>query len=338
MVAEAKLVDRLTRHQLYVQSFGGGQVKKALPVLRQLARDLRRRIAGSDATDFQMGRMMTLERDIQEIVSQAAAGIQARLDLDDFATQEVQFTQRLMGAAVAVDLGEGIAPETIRAIVSQRRMNLVAGDAVKRLTIREAFNELAGNAGLEAMRVVQAGVIEGRTQQQMAREVAGLIETRTRRQAETVIRTATNHIGNIARDEVYAANSDILDGEKWLSTLDGATTLLCQGRDGRVYPVGSGPRPPGHYGCRSVMLPIVKPEYRIAAQGERASMDGPVDNRTTYGGWLKKQPADFQDDVLGPERAKLFRSGKVSIDKFTDDMGRTLSLDELAAREGLTLS
>ncbi len=66
-------------------------------------------------------------------------------------------------------------------------------------------------------------------------------------------------------------------------------------------------------------------------------MDGPVSNQVTYGGFLKRQSKEFQNDVLGPRRAELFRSGKLRIDQFTDDMGRTLTLDELAARYDLTM-
>jgi hypothetical protein len=66
-------------------------------------------------------------------------------------------------------------------------------------------------------------------------------------------------------------------------------------------------------------------------------MDGPVDSRTTYGGFLKRQSKEFQDDVLGPRRGGLFRSGKVKIDQFVDDMGRSLSLDELVARYDITM-
>jgi hypothetical protein len=82
---------------------------------------------------------------------------------------------------------------------------------------------------------------------------------------------------------------------------------------------------------------VIKEQYRLAQVGDRASMNGPVDSRVTYGGWLKRQPKEFQDDVLGPRRAALFRSGKLRIDQFVDDMGRSLTLDELAARYDLTM-
>jgi hypothetical protein len=338
MTSHIKLLERLIRHQIYVQRFGGSQVKKALPILRALARDLRKRIQSGDATEFQMGRMAALEADIRLIVTNAVSDIQGELDLEDFATQEVAFTQQLLGAAVTVDLAEGTTPDIVRAVVTQRQMQLVSGDTVKRLTVRQAFDEFAEAAALDAMRVVQAGVIEGRTQAQMARGVAELVQTRSRRQAETVVRTATNHIGGAARNEVYAANADILEGERVVSTLDGRTTLLCMGEDGKLYPVGKGQMFPAHYGCRTLRVPVVKEKYRLAVQGERASMDGPVSNQLTYGGFLKRQSVEFQNDVLGEERAKLFRSGKLTIDKFTDDRGRVLSLKELEDRYDITMA
>ncbi|USZ48125.1 minor capsid protein [Halomonas sp. DN3] len=338
MTAELKLLERLIRHQVMIQRLSSGQIKRALPILRQLAKDLRARIAAGDATEFAMGRMLTLERDIQVLVTEATDSIQQQLELEAFATQEIDFTQRLLGAAVTVDLAQGINTDMVAAVTTRRQLTLVSGDTVKRLTVPQMFDELSTAVGRDALRTVQAGVIEGRTQQDMARDVARMVTTRSRRQAETVIRTAVNGIGGAARNEVFAANSDIIEGEKWTSTLDGRTTPVCRSRDGEVYPLGQGPRPPAHYGCRSLMRPVIKEQYRLAQVGDRASMNGPVDSRVTYGGWLKRQPKEFQDDVLGPRRAALFRSGKLRIDQFTDDMGRALTLDELAARYDLTMS
>ena len=65
-------------------------------------------------------------------------------------------------------------------------------------------------------------------------------------------------------------------------------------------------------------------------------MGGPVSAKTTYNAWLGKQSDEFQNEVLGPERAKLFRGG-MNVDKFTDDQGKTISLAQLTALEGMTL-
>ena len=338
MTADIKLLERLIRHQILVQRFSGSQIKAALPVIRQLAKDLRKRIAAADATEFQMGRMVTLERDIQLLVATATGNIQQTLSLEDFAVQEAEFTQKLLGASVSIDLAEGLDLDAVRAITTRRQLRLVNGDTIKQMTIPQMWDEFSEAAGRDAMRVVQAGVLEGKTSQQMARGVAELVTTRSRRQAETVVRTAVNGIGGAARNDVYAANSDILEGERVVSTLDGRTTLLCMGEDGKLYPVGRGQMFPAHYGCRTLRVPVIKEQYRIVVQGERASMDGPVSNQLKYGGFLKRQSVEFQNDTLGPRRAELFRSGKIKIDQFTDDLGRTLSLDELAARYDLTMS
>lgn len=332
------IIEALVRHQVFIQRYGGSAVKRALPILRQLARDLRDRIEGGALTEFQAARTAALEQDIRSIIATATADIEALMDVDDFAQHEVEFATKVLGASVAVDLAPTITPEQLRAVTTRSLMTLVSGEKVKRLTMRQAFDEFAEGVGRDALRVVQTGVLEGKTQQQMARGVAQIVTTRSRQQAESLVRTSTNHIGSIARNTVYHANADILEGERWISTLDGRTTLICAGRDRTVYPLGQGPRPPAHFGCRSIMIPVVKEQYRIEALGERASMDGPLDNRTTYGGWLRQQSKEFQDDVLGPKRAELFRSGKVGIDRFTDDLGRTLTLDELRAREGLALA
>jgi len=332
------IIEALVRHQIFIQRYGGSAVKRALPILRQLARDLRDRIEGGRLTEFQAGRAAGLEADIRTLIATATADIEGLLEIDEFTQHEVDFANKVLGAAVAVDLAPAISPDQLRAVTTRSLMTLVSGDNVKRLTLRQAFDEFAQGVGRDALRVVQAGILEGKTQQQMARGVSELVTTRSRQQAESLVRTATNHIGSIARNTVYQANADILEGERWISTLDGRTTLICAGRDREVYPLGQGPRPPAHFGCRSIMVPVVKEQYRIQVLGERASKFGPVDNRTTYGGWLRQQSKEFQDDVLGPKRAALFRSGKVSIERFTDDLGRTLTLDELRAREGLALA
>jgi hypothetical protein len=38
----------------------------------------------------------------------------------------------------------------------------------------------------------------------------------------------------------------------------------------------------------------------------------------SYYEWLKQQPAAFQDKAIGPVRAKLFREGGLSIERFSE--------------------
>jgi len=63
-------------------------------------------------------------------------------------------------------------------------------------------------------------------------------------------------------------------------------------------------------------------------------MNGKVPEATTYHQWIKKQSAADQKEFLGPTRYKLWKSGKVKLDKFVND-GQLLTLDELKVREKL---
>jgi hypothetical protein len=69
------------------------------------------------------------------------------------------------------------------------------------------------------------------------------------------------------------------------------------------------------------------------ARKRMRELTGIVPARTTYGEFLKRQSAQFQNDVLGPTRAALFRKGGLSLDSFVDRSGREIPLSELAKFE-----
>lgn len=338
MSTQGYLIDSLTRHQIFLQRFAGGQVKEALPVLRKMARDIRAALRRQDLTDFQTARLIALEIDIAAITGAAGVELRALMtgNMTEFATYEAEFTQRLLQGAVTVELA-GVSTVALGAAVARAPMTLVSGKKTIQTTFAGIFDVFAAGAARETMTAVQAGITAGQNNDAIVRAVMGLVNTRTRAQAEAVVITAANTAGSAARSELYQANADVLKGEEWTSVIDLSTTVVCMGRDGKVYPVGQGPQPPAHYRCRSVRVPIVDDRFAALREGAtRASMQGPISSKTTYNSWLKRQPKAIQDEVLGPGRAKLFRGG-LNVDRFTDDAGRTLNLEQLRAREGITL-
>jgi len=81
-------------------------------------------------------------------------------------------------------------------------------------------------------------------------------------------------------------------------------------------------------------VPVLKPEYHREIPGSTRPSKGPdgvehVSSSTSYGGWLARQPAAFQKEVLGPARYKLFSKGDLSIDRFIDDNGKQYTLEQL---------
>lgn len=61
-------------------------------------------------------------------------------------------------------------------------------------------------------------------------------------------------------------------------------------------------------------------------------MDGQVPQSTNYAKWLGQQLAARQDEILGPERGKLLRQEKLTLDDFYNDRGKFLTLDQLRER------
>lgn len=73
-----------------------------------------------------------------------------------------------------------------------------------------------------------------------------------------------------------------------------------------------------------------KTKYDEYSRKRIREMTGTVPGTTTYQEFLKKQSKEFQEDVLGKTKAKLFRDGNLSLDKFTNRNGDELTLSQLA--------
>lgn len=80
-----------------------------------------------------------------------------------------------------------------------------------------------------------------------------------------------------------------------------------------------GPLPPIHPNCRSTTVPYFKDDVELYDEGAtRSAETGPVPSGTSYYEWLKQQPVAFQNDAIGPVRAKLLRDGGLSAAEFSD--------------------
>ena len=76
-----------------------------------------------------------------------------------------------------------------------------------------------------------------------------------------------------------------------------------------------------------------KGKFDAFARTRKRELIGQVPAKTTYQEWLTRQTAEFQNDVLGKAKGKLFREGRLTLDKFVDQKGKTLTLQELGRRE-----
>jgi SPP1 gp7 family putative phage head morphogenesis protein len=334
------LTDATTRHAVFLQRFAGGRSKEALRMLNRIKHDINARLA-QEPTVFQRNRLESVLKDINEITSVGFKDITVKVDRDmkDFAPVEAQYSTNLFNKVSTVDFELPADDQLISAVMTQT-MAVQRGVAV---TIDDALVQFGKQKALQVAAIIADGVTLGDTTPTISRKVGVVIDTLQRRQLDTLVRTATNHTSSISRQQVYNANADLMEGYQWIATLDSRTTLICGTRDKKVFQSQHGPMPPAHWGCRSTTIPKLKPQFDLGASvhGKRPSRGGDgfeqVSARVTYGGWLKKQPEVFVDEALGVERSKLFRSGKLSLDKFIDPTGRTYTLKELASMDTITM-
>lgn len=137
------------------------------------------------------------------------------------------------------------------------------------------------------------------------------------RAAKAAVSTAIQHVNNAARMVTWEDNEDIVQGYRIVATLDARTTDKCRALDGQEFEVGNGPIPPLHIGCRSTTVAVLDKLFDpLRDRLTRSSATGPVPQRMTYYEWLATQSAEFQNKVLGPTRATLFRQGGLSVEEF----------------------
>jgi len=203
---------------------------------------------------------------------------------------------------------------------------------------------------------VRQGAYEGQTNAQIVRVIRGTVANNLRdgklavvsRHAEAITRTAVQHVASVARMETWQANDDIVVGYRWLSTLDSRTSTICRSLDQRMYQFGKGPLPPAHINCRSTTLAELSDEFSQVSGGTRAARD-PVTGKTvsapaneSYYSWLKKQPMEFQDSIIGPTRGQLLRNGGLSAERFAslqlDRNFQPLTLVEMQRLEPLAFN
>jgi len=338
MSSNQAAIDALTVHQIFIERYSKGEAKRLLTYLERLSKELQMLLT----SDYERVRAVKLARQVSKITRTILNeyGEDMYAGLNRFAAQEALFAQQVLVATTAAEAVSAPSLRQIQSAITKVPMKLLAGKKFTKVTIDQAAKQFAVNKSKEVAQIVRDGAVVGRTSQEVVGEITNLVSTRTRAQAEALVRTATNHMGAQARSATYKANDDVISGEEYTATLDSRVTISCSSLDGNIYNIGDGPQPPLHWNCRSVRVPVINPEFNLgsAITGERASMNGPVPGNVTYGGFLKRQSAEVQNEVLGVERAKLFRSGKLSIGKFTDDTGKVYTLDRLKELNPLAFS
>ena len=333
--------DVLSRHQVYLERLKTGYVRNYEKAIKE-ADDAILEVLNA----LKVNRMSELSRvGLKKLLSdlkEAQAGIYAKQgdklikDLMKLADSETLFEREVVtniAEAAGVTATIKKAPDVWKFLVEKPIQ--ATGD-----TLEPFIKDLSVRQIARVNREILISVGQGRTISQTVQAVRGTkarnfrdgIIDRNARDARTIVRTATQHVSQQAREATWEANSDLIDRYQIVATLDGKTSTKCKSLDQTVWVIGQGPTSPLHPNCRTTTVPYFKPS--IWDEGAtRSSLFGPVDQSTSYYEWLGNQPKAFQDDALGPTRGKLFRDGGLSADEFSklqlDRNFQPLTLEEM---------
>lgn len=340
MNSNDKIVDGITRHHIFVQRYAKGRENEASQYIGRLMNTVINRIEKGNITQISRARLGSFLLDLTQTVRQFNDEHSSSL-----INQVIEFAKRdseTIGAIVQNAVEAQVALPTANQLESAVFTNIMDLEPSKGYTISSILSEFGDKKARQIEQYIRDGFALGETTDQIASRIRSN-EFMMRSQAKALARTVVNHTATQARNTTMKENADILDGYKWIATLDSRTSLVCASRDGIVYDMDdSNPKPPAHFNCRSTITYVVKPEFNLGGDidvkrpSKGASGTKQVSQGTNYAKWLKRQPASFQDEILGEKKGKLFRRGKVKLENFVDEQGRPLSLDQLEELERRT--
>jgi len=332
MALSDEIQDAITRHQIYLLRYSSGREKEAAQYIDAITQRITDELMNDELTEMDIQRLNRFMDEISAFQQDVMSQLEEKIldDVDDLANQETDWATAMLSNF----LGELDNPSRIDTQLAVFAGVLpVAGLAIRSLVRRFRQKKIA--------QTVQS-IRDGITLRENNQQIIGRMRTINplhKKQAGVLIKTITNYTSVQARDVAMRLNQQFFDGYEWVSVLDSRTSLICASRDGTIYPFTNdpvlSPKPPAHFSCRSTITPKLKPQFesrqtkqpRRTAEGAKGKTK--VNASTTYESWLARQPATFQDEVLGKTRGALFRRGKLPISTFIDGSGKTLTLNEL---------
>ena len=345
-------------------------------ILEDLMREIERELRNADPTG--VTRTAYQQERLNKLFNMADKTIKSQYkDIYGIMTSELATLAEIEGVFAAKAINAVLKVDVLDYVVSREVLDKLATDTlIEGAPSAEWWSKQAVSLQDEFKRVMRVGVAKGETLQQMSARVMGtqkpsllgvrgrvpgvtdeVIEGLTyepgllkkaRRNAEALVRTSYQTVMSEARQDAYRANSDVIKGTEYSAVLDSRTTLACRAYDGSRWDLNGNPIPPTklpfkqppelHWGCRSVLVPVMKdleeilgvPGMSEMPSSTRSSIDGQISTDVTFDQWMKSRPVEEQVQVLGKGRQKLYADGKLTLaDMLNPQTGQVMSLKAL---------
>lgn len=128
--------------------------------------------------------------------------------------------------------------------------------------------------------------------------------------ALNIARTEALDAHRAAAKVAHDANSDVLAGWIWLTSLSSRVCPACLGMSGTEHPL-SEPGPDGHQSCRCSRMPKTKTWRELGID-----IDEPAPVTPDAGEWFSSQDVATQKQILGPARYAAWKRGDYPMSKW----------------------
>lgn len=379
------LADEFTVRAVDVSRFEAGVRRDVLKILRDLEDELAADVARVDPTGpartaYQQARLEALQRQTADTIATAYKDARGTTTsaLRTVAVTEARAVRAIVARAVGVDIMTvAVSPNVLRALATDV---LVSVSPRERYPLSEWWATQEAATRRHFMGEMRSGILRGETNDELVARVRGAVMRdadgkvlrnaageimrapgvleASRRDATTLVRTATNGVSNTARMATFEENDDVVRGVAASTTFDLRISDICIARTGAAWDLAGKPLPestrdepfpgppPWHPNCRTSLISVLKSlreilgasrprkrgELRDLSVAKRASMDGHIPASTTFEQFLKRRSADEQKQILGAGKYGLWKSGELSLSELIDQTGRPIGVRELEAR------
>jgi SPP1 gp7 family putative phage head morphogenesis protein len=291
-------------------------------------------------TQFQRARTLQLFAELNRQIHSGYGGLTdlTLREMHGYATLESEISDAVVRSMIPG------TPDFFRigtgAFLPSHTLQSIAALPIQGLKIGEWFDAQANTMTIETRRIIQNGLIEGKSPAEITRRILAdgrtegpVLSRRAINEARSITRTTVTAVQNQAAQLSYENLPDsVSDSYRYAAIRDNRTTVICIALDGRVFKYSDPKKkvPPQHIGCRSGVIPLVR-----GADGKLIEPLSTPHSFASYGDWLKTQSTEEQNRILGASRAGFWRSGKMSLTEAIDGDNRVLTLPQLRNRLGI---
>jgi len=228
------LLDLAIRRQVLLERIKAGQFRDFGKTIQEVQKLVQAKVGGL-ANDLAGENRRFLTRWLGQLESAILKQYREGVKLFN---QELEQTAGIFAAMEAGDIAASITG-TVRLSTPTARQawNLAKVQAMSHSgeTLEQFVETLAAGETKRVVSVVRRGYYQGKTNQELVREIVGtrarrfqdgILQT-SRRNAQAVVATSVQHVASVGRMRTWQDNADVVQGYEWVSTLDRKTTTQC---------------------------------------------------------------------------------------------------------------